>query len=135
MVCLKHTDTEAVTRCAACGKPLCERCRMTADGADYCSEECHRRGVASGARSGDVLVRKESADRKALLRKVIYLLIVLILALIAGMLYMENKKTLDRKISDSVRVLEKKTSEGVDSVRKSLPGDSKYKKDRESLVK
>lgn len=38
MKCLNHPETEAAVLCAACHEPVCEECRVTLRGRDYCRQ-------------------------------------------------------------------------------------------------
>src|ERR1700686_2632835 len=38
MNCVNHPDLPAIAYCRACGKPLCEACRVSAGGTVYCQE-------------------------------------------------------------------------------------------------
>ena len=77
-VCLNHTDTEAVTRCAACGKPLCANCIAVSDnGRDYCSQACYTRGTAAAERSAGVVSEKSSTAKSMIaLKNTIIMVIV-----------------------------------------------------------
>jgi len=46
MNCVNHPDLPAIAYCRACGKPLCEACRVSAGGTVYCQEHAP---VAAGA--------------------------------------------------------------------------------------
>ncbi len=47
MNCVNHPDLPAIAYCRACGKPLCEACRVSAGGTVYCQE--HAPVAAAGA--------------------------------------------------------------------------------------
>ena len=141
-VCLNHTDTEAVTRCAACGKPLCADCIAVTDGADYCSESCCTRGKAAAARSGEVISEKSSAGRSKAVRFLIVLFLIIAVAAAGFMYYKQNKKEVDRSLNKTIR--QTKAAAGKagaavtresKNIKKTLDTDSKYKRDREALVK
>ncbi|MBL7068577.1 MAG: hypothetical protein ISS34_01790 [Candidatus Omnitrophica bacterium] len=36
MKCVNHTEADAVTKCVSCGSSICEECRVTSKGEDYC---------------------------------------------------------------------------------------------------
>jgi len=38
MKCMNHDQADAVTRCVSCGIPICEECRITSKGEDYCKK-------------------------------------------------------------------------------------------------
>src|SRR5437588_10983362 len=49
MNCVNHPDLPAIAYCRACGKPLCEACRMSAGGTVYCQEHAPAVGAGSAA--------------------------------------------------------------------------------------
>ena len=142
-VCLNHTDTEAVTRCAACGKPLCAACiAVSADGRDYCSQACYSKGSAAAERSAGVVSEKDSTGKSKLIRSLILLFLIIALAAAGFMYYKNNKKQVDRKFNTAVeqtKAAALKTGKAIQkesgAIKKTLDTDSKYKRSRESLVK
>ena len=135
MVCLNHPDTEAETRCNACGKPLCSKCVHESNGSSYCSEACAKKAEASASRSGDVIARAGKADSKSALKKVIVFIIILIIAGAAAYFYKQNKKEIDARVSSQIKTVKKQTKKAVNAGHKALDKDSKYKRDRENMVK
>lgn len=142
-VCLNHTDTEAVTRCAACGKPLCAACiAVSANGRDYCSQECCARGSAAAERAGSVAAEKSTTGKSKFIRTLIVLFLIIAVAAAGFMYYKQNKKQVDSKINATVR--QTKAAAGKagaaikkesNAIKKTLDTDSRYKKNRENLVK
>src|SRR5260370_29794625 len=51
MNCVNHPDLPAIAYCRACGKPLCEACRVSAGGTVYCQE--HAPAVAAGSAAAE----------------------------------------------------------------------------------
>lgn len=49
MNCVNHPDLPAIAYCRACGKPLCETCRISAGGTVYCQEHAPAADAASAA--------------------------------------------------------------------------------------
>jgi len=135
MVCLNHPNTDAVTRCSACGKPLCAECVYESNGRNYCSVECAKKAEASEARSGDVMTRTAKANAKAGFRKFVTLVIVLVLAAAAWYFYSKHKKEIDSRVSKGIKTIQKESSQAIQSGHKAIEKDSKYKRDRENLVK
>lgn len=142
-VCLKHTDTEAVTRCAACGRPLCADCIAVSDnGRDYCSQACYAKGSAAAERSAGVVSEKKNTGKSKFIRSLILLFLVIALAAAGFMYYKNNKKHIDRKLNTAVeqtKAAAQKTGKAIQkesgAVKKTLDTDSKYKRSREGLVK
>jgi hypothetical protein len=145
-VCLNHTDTDAVTRCYTCGKPLCARCIVQKDGNDYCSEYCAEKGQLAGKRSDGVLDSK-SAVNKAKRRRNIILFIILIILIGGGAwYYSQNKKEVDKKLDklgekaeklkkSTEKTIKKHGSASEKAINDKIPESSKYKRNREGLVK
>ena len=142
-VCLKHTDTEAVTRCAACGRPLCADCIAVSDnGRDYCSQACYARGSAAAARSAGVVSEKSSTGKSKFIRSLILLFLIIALAAAGFMYYKNNKKQIDRKLDSTIqqtKAAARKTGKAIqkesNAIKKTLDTDSKYQRNREGLVK
>ena len=134
MVCLNHPDTNAVARCAACGKPLCAECVMICDDQKYCSEACHLKGLASSLRSEQVITKKRSTDRKSGMKKFITLLIIAAIAAGAAYYYSKNKKDIDKRAKAGLQTVKTQAGKAIEEGKKSVPVNSKYKQHREGLV-
>ncbi len=50
MNCVNHPDLPAIAYCRACGKALCEACRVSAGGTVYCQEHAPAAAAATGSR-------------------------------------------------------------------------------------
>lgn len=135
MVCLNHPDREAVTVCAACGRPLCKEC-IVSDGKDnYCSDLCLRRGQESCQRAKEVIVTSAKVDRKLHLRALIWFIILALLVAGAWFFYQKNQKKVDRKFNSVTKSFKDGIDEAINAGKGAMPQDSKYKRERESLVK
>ena len=142
-VCLNHTDTEAVTRCSACGKPICESCVAVQDeNGAYCSHTCWTRGKEAAARSGNVIAEKSTTAKSKAIRTLIVIFLLIALAAAGLMYYKGNKKAVDKKLDSAIRQTQATAAKtGADikkesaAIKKTLDTDSKYKKNRENLVK
>ena len=135
MVCLNHPDTEAVARCGACGKPLCANCVIESNGNSFCSKACAKKAMDSASRSSDVISRAGKADSKAAVKKIIFILILLAIAGAAAYFYSQNKDEIDAKVSAQVKTIKKKGKKAINAGHKALDKESKYKRDRENMVK
>ena len=92
-VCLNHTDTEAVTRCAACGKPLCANCiAVSENNRAYCSQACFDRGSAAAERSAGVVSEKTAAGKSKFIRSLILFFLIVAIAA-AGFMYFKKNST------------------------------------------
>lgn len=139
MVCLNHPDREAAAVCAACGKPLCSECMLDIDGAVYCSEVCHQKGVASRDRSAAVIATSAKVDHKSRVRFWIIFIIVILLLGGGGYYYyklhhqrVEKKLTnLAKRVSSGIK---EEAEEAVDAGKGAMPQKSRYKREREALV-
>ena len=134
-VCLNHPDTPAVTRCATCGKPICERCIVPRNGSNYCSETCADNAANSVGRVNDVLENKKKVEARVKKRTLI--IIVILLAAAAGgyYYYTQNKDDVTRFVKKTERKVKKNVKETKKSIERSLPSSSTYKRDRENMVK
>ena len=145
-VCLNHTDTEAVTRCYTCGKPLCAKCVVQKGNADYCSEYCAEKGQLADKRSSGVIDRTSAVEKaKRRRRTVIYILLII---LIGGgaWYYSKNKKEVDKKLDklgkqaeqlkkSTEKTIKKHGAASEKAINDKIPDSSKYKRHREGLVK
>lgn len=89
-VCQNHPDAEATASCAVCGKTLCDQCRIDAEGMVFCSEECKDKGLR--ANTDTAPEAKKCDGNEQLIRKLIYLFIVIALLAIVWFYYSQNKK-------------------------------------------
>ena len=140
--CLNHPESPAAARCATCGKPVCQICLVQRNGACYCSNQCADNAEKSFGRVNTVIESKQRADGKAFKRGIIFLIILAILAAAGYFYYVNNKAEVQRTLKKTERQLKRtegKLSRHAKSVKsdiqENLPGDSKYKKEREQLVK
>ena len=138
-VCLNHPDTPATTRCTTCGRPVCGKCVVRRDGADYCSESCAASAQSSAGRVGSVMARKKKSENGKRIRTIIILILLIAAAAAGYSYYKKNKSKVDRSLQNTIRKTESTISteakKAKSSVDKSMPGDSNYKKKRENLVK
>ena len=134
-VCLNHTDTPSVITCATCGKPLCEKCIVKEA---YCSESCYEKAAAAAIRTKSVLDSKERCDKKSAFIRTIVILILLIAAGGGAYYYFSNpanKAKVNYKFKQSMKQMKKAADGAVLKTDKAINKDSRYKKDREELVK
>ena len=141
-VCLNHPETPAVIRCATCGKPICEKCIVNMNGSAYCSTQCAVNAANSSGRVNEVLESKKRADSKSKGKFIVVLIILAALAAGGYWYYQNNQAKVQRAIKKTERKLRRAENsvkadarEAKKEIQKNLPGDSKYKKDRENLVK
>ena len=133
--CLNHPDTPAVARCATCGKHICAQCIVEKNGVRYCSEACAQAAANSAGRVDSA----EQAGRKNASRARIrsFIILIILIAIAAGAWY--YYKTHSKEVNSFVQKSGQKVQQGLDSSKKSIqkgvPGDSKYKRDREALAK
>lgn len=133
-VCLNHPDTPAVIRCATCGKPICQACIVRRNSSAYCSDTCADNAENSFDRVNDVIENKKKVDAKNRVRTIIILIILAAVAAGAYFYYTQNKSEVDRFINKTEKQINSATKDAKGTIQKNLPGDSKYKKNRENLV-
>lgn len=134
-VCLNHTDTPSVISCATCGRPLCEKCIVK--GA-YCSESCYEKAAAAAIRTKSVLDSKERSDKRSAFIRSIIILIILAAAGAGAYFYFSNpanKAKVNYKFKQSMKQVKKAADGAVLKTDKALNKDSRYKKERQDLVK
>ena len=138
-VCLNHTDTPAVTSCAACGKPICEKCVVA--GA-YCSAECQAKADLAAGRTHQMMEGKARTDKKNKALKTVIFLILLAAAAAGAYYYMQNPKKaknhfneLSGTVKNAGKAVGKRVDEAKERTNKRLNQDSRYKKNAENLVK
>ncbi len=78
-VCPNHPETQAVTRCTTCFKPLCDDCRVEKGGLDFCSDQCATNHFTTNAYIEDGLEREKARKRRARIRRMILLLLLMFL--------------------------------------------------------
>ena len=134
MVCLKHPDREAVTVCAACGKPLCAECVVAISDRSYCSELCAEKGEASRVRAVETMAVSRKIDKKSRFRAIVWLLILLAAAAGIWFCYHKNEKQINGWFENNVKKIRKTTDKTIDDGQGYLSKDSRYKRDREALL-
>ena len=146
-VCLNHPNVPAVARCAVCRKPICADCVVKHDGVTYCSAQCRDDAIRTGTMVAGVQESKKRSSSNRMIMTLIKLIILL--ALVAGGWFAYNKmkddpegKKLLKKATTEVKKASQKVEQTVDQGKQAvkekgdgLIKDSKYKKEREALVK
>lgn len=138
-VCLNHPDTPAVTRCATCGKPVCKNCIVNKNGSNYCSQVCADNAQKSAGRVSEVMESRKRADSRRGVRTLVILIILIAAGAAAYYFYTKNKDDVDRFVQKTEKELGEKIKQNADETKKSIeqgiPSNSKYKADREGMVK
>lgn len=138
MVCLNHPDREAVYKCAACGKPICEECAVTNDTDIYCCDGCMQRGIAAKSRSSYIIDDTAKNNRKRGIRGVVTFVIILVIAALAYYFYSKNKEEINSKVSEKYKTVSQEVKSTKDAFlevgHKNAPTDSQYRRDREAIV-
>lgn len=133
-VCLNHPDTPAVTRCAACGKPICAKCIVNRDGSNYCSNSCAQNASGASGRVSDILDTKKKTERKSTVRTLIILFILIAAAAAGYLYYTQNKDEVDAMANKATKNVQKGIKSTKKDLQKGIPTSSKYKRNREALV-
>lgn len=134
-VCLNHTDTPAVISCATCGRPLCQKCIVKEA---YCSENCYEKAAQAAIRTKSVLDSKARSDKRSAFVRSIVILIILAAAGAFAYYYFSspaNKAKVNYKLNQSMKQVKKAADGAVLRTDKALNKDSRYKKERQDLVK
>ena len=105
-VCLNHPDTPATTRCTTCGRPVCSKCVVRKNGADYCSESCAASAQASAGRVSSVMASKKKSESGKRIRTIIILIILIVVGLAGYGYYRKNKSKVDRSLQSTLRKTE-----------------------------
>ena len=134
-VCLNHPDTPAVARCATCGKPVCAKCLVSKNGSGYCSKKCAADAETMGGRADSVLAERKKTNSKGTIRAIIILIILIAVAAAGYYFYQQNKDDVNRFVRKTEKSVSKSAGSVKDSIQSGIPTDSKYKRDREGLVK
>ena len=133
--CLNHPDTPAVARCATCGKHVCAQCVVSRNGSSYCSEACADSAANTAGRVNTAVSAERNIAARSRIRTIV-ILIILAAAAAGGWYYYQNHKD---EVNSAVKKAGNKVQKSMDttkqSIQKSLPGDSKYKRDVENSVK
>ena len=134
-VCLNHPDTPAAARCATCGKPVCAQCVVERNGSSYCSAKCADNAANSEQRVNDVLENKKKVDARLKIRSIIIFVVIILIAAGAFLYYRNNKSSVERFIRKTENKIDSGAKDAKNSIQKSIPSSSTYKKNRENLVK
>lgn len=133
--CLNHPDTPAVARCATCGKHICQKCVVSRNGANYCSEQCAAAAAQSRGRVDSAVNAERNIAARSRIRTIIILIILAAAAAGGWYYYQNNKKKVDSFVQKTGKKVDKGLQNSKTAIQKTVPGDSKYKRDRESLTK
>ena len=133
--CLNHPDTPAVARCATCGKHICAQCVVTKNGTNYCSEACAQAAANSAGRVDTAVEAGRRNASKALVRRVVTLIVIIVIAAVGWFLYKKYQKDVDSFAQKTTKQVQNGLDSSKKSIQKGVPGDSKYKRDREALTK
>ena len=133
--CFYHSEKEAVARCAACGRSICQECVRFEGSMTFCSDECKAKAAAAGERTNKVLSEKAQSNSAALVRKLIYIFVVIAAVAAAWYFCSRHQKSIDSKVSRSVTKMQKNTSKFLKDSKKALPTSSSVKRKAENLFK
>lgn len=135
-VCLNHPDVPASFRCAVCGKPICSECAIKEGGLTYCSQKCRADAIRTGAMVDAVAAKKNSGKLKRAIIRLIGL-IILVAAVAGGYYYYTHHKgEIDSKMKNAANQVQNAAKDVKKTVEdNTVNRESKYKKDRENLVK
>ncbi len=133
--CLNHPDTPATTRCATCGKHVCDQCTVIQNGISYCSEACAAAAEASTGRVDSAMAAGRKNAARARMRSIIILIIIAAAAAGAWYYYSNNKDKVDSAVQNAGKKVQKGLNTSKKTLQKGVPGDSKYKRDRENAIK
>ncbi|MBR2872095.1 MAG: hypothetical protein IKB99_01235, partial [Lentisphaeria bacterium] len=86
-------------------------------------------------RSNEVLSEKSKTNSNVLVRKLIYIFVVIAAVAAAWYFYGQHQKTIDSKINRSLNKVQKSTSNFIKDTKKAIPTSSQTKRKSESLVK
>ncbi|OVE81809.1 hypothetical protein BVY04_02395 [bacterium M21] len=103
-VCPNHPEIDAVSRCTTCFKPLCAECILCTGGLDFCSDQCSTNHFTTNAAIEDGFAREAAARRRARIKKVIFLIILIVAGIIGWKVYQglspEKKKSLMERATE-----------------------------------
>ena len=133
--CLNHPDTPATARCATCGKHVCEQCTVIKNGVSYCSDACAAAAEASTGRVDSAVEAGRRNAAKARLRTIVILIIIIAAAAGGWYYYTNNKDKVDSAVKEAGKNVQKGLDTSKKTIQKGVPGDAKYKRDRENLAK
>ena len=134
-VCLNHPDTPATTRCAACGKAICDECTVTRNANSYCSTVCADNAARSQIRVDTALDGKKRADSKARGRLIIGAIVILAILIGLYCFHIQNRSENKSFLKQLGKELNSTLHSSKNAIQKSVPANSTYKKNREGLVK
>ena len=135
-VCLNHPDVPASFRCAVCGKPICSECAIKDGGMTYCSQECRADAIRTGAMVDAVNAKKNAGKARRAIIRLIWLIILVAAAVGGYYYYTQHKSEIDSKVKNAANQAENAVKDAKKTVEdNTVNRQSKYKKDRENLVK
>ena len=137
--CLNHPDTPAVARCATCGKHVCAQCVVSRNGSSFCSKACADSAANTAGRVNSAVAAERNIAARARIRTIVILIILAAAAAGGWYYYQGHKDEVDSKVNSAVKKAGTTVQKSMDStkqtIQKGVPGDSKYKRDREGSIK
>ena len=137
--CLNHPDTPAAARCATCGKHVCAQCVVSRNGSSYCSEACADSAANTAGRVNTATNAERNIAARARIRTIVIIIILAAAAAGGWYYYQGHKDEVDSKVNSAVKKAGTTVQKSMDStkqtIQKGVPGDSKYKRDREGSIK
>ncbi len=105
--CINHPTREATTRCKACHKPLCDKCKLVTPEGVFCSEECHQRQQEFTKRAEQVPMPKRNFFRAIMgwVKKMLFLLVILVIAYVVIILIYGSPEGFFGQIRKLVNIL------------------------------
>ncbi|MDI9624101.1 MAG: B-box zinc finger protein [Methanothermobacter sp.] len=92
MKCNKHSEKDAIAVCVDCGKALCEECRISLAGKNYCQECANKLAVEMQKPTQGVVKREvESEEGLDLVEAILICLFSPIAGLIAWLIWHDKK--------------------------------------------
>ena len=112
---------------------------ISRNGSSYCSAACADSAANTAGRVNTAVAAERNIAARARIRTIV-ILIILAAAAAGGWYYYQNHKDeVNSKVNSAVKKAGNKVQKSMDttkqSIQKSVPGDSKYKRDVENSVK
>ena len=88
-------------RCDGCLKPLVAADAYEQDGKHFCCAAAARQFFATGATLADLDKREQAVRRRARIRKLIILLVIVLAGVAGAWYYVNNKAKVDQRLKDA----------------------------------
>ena len=112
---------------------------VSRNGASYCSDACANYAANTAGRVNSAVQAERNIAARSRIRTIVIIIILAAAAAAGWFYYQGHKDEVNSKVNSAVKKAGNTVQKSMDSTKKNIqkgvPGDSKYKRDRENAIK